>query len=371
MQDLKFLNLCGLVASSLIISNIHLFIKSFGSSELATHEIKQAAQQIKIEGLRKVESNFWDSIKEIDREPQVIAQATEAEAKFQKANQVKAQTKKKVDIANLSESTKKSVIYSVNFQNNQLEIPLQKQNISSDTFPNESFINSQVQLQEPCKRFLLVGDSIMSFLGVAFENNVKKSDYDFEKIKVFYKISTGLNRIDFYDWYARTRELIQQNNPDAMVIIFGGNDDQNILDINKKLRAELTPEWEKAYEERVERYAKLLDEYPIRKVYWIGHPMSNVARYNQFFPIFNRIYKKVAASHPKIEFVDYWHTFAKDGKFVPIAADSTGRRARVRYNDGLHPSEHGAKIMIEILRKKMIEEGILRPKAKSTIQPKK
>jgi hypothetical protein len=210
----------------------------------------------------------------------------------------------------------------------------------------------------------------MSFLGVAFENNVKKSDYDFEKVKVFYKISTGLNRIDFYDWYARTRELIQQNNPDAMVVVFGGNDDQHILDVSKKLRAELTPEWEKAYEERVERYAKLLDGYPVRKVYWIGHPMSNVARYNKFFPIFNRIYKKVAASHPKIEFVDYWDTFARNGKFVPIAPDSTGRRARVRYDDGLHPSEHGAKIMIEILRKKMIEEGILRPKLKPKTQPK-
>jgi uncharacterized protein len=135
--------------------------------------------------------------------------------------------------------------------------------------------------------------------------------------------------------------------------------------MNKKLQAELTPEWEKAYEERVKRYAKLLDEYPVKKVYWIGHPMSNVARYNKFFPIFNRIYKKVLAAHPKIEFVDYWSTFAVNGRFSPIAADSTGRRGRVRYNDGLHPSEHGAKIMIEILKKRMIEEGVLQPKSKS------
>ncbi|MEH1853581.1 MAG: DUF459 domain-containing protein [Nostoc sp.] len=115
-------------------------------------------------------------------------------------------------------------------------------------------------------------------LSVAFENAVKKTDYDFDKITIAFKISTGLNRIDFYDWYSHTRELIKQNNPDVMVVVFGGNDDQSILDVNKKFRAELTPDWEKAYKERVERYARLLDGYSVRKVYWMGHPISNVAR---------------------------------------------------------------------------------------------
>ncbi|MEM7554555.1 MAG: hypothetical protein AAF378_10715 [Cyanobacteria bacterium P01_A01_bin.84] len=66
--------------------------------------------------------------------------------------------------------------------------------------------------------------------------------------------------------------------------------------------------------------------------------ISITARYNKFFPIFNRIYKKVAQAYPKIEFVDYWNTLVANGKFVPVAADSSGRRGRVRYNDGLHPT---------------------------------
>ncbi|MBD2299109.1 DUF459 domain-containing protein [Nostoc sp. FACHB-190] len=331
MQDLKFLALCGLVTYSLVMVNEPIFLKSLGSSPIAPSEVKQIAQQVELEGLSKVESDFWDSIKEIDGKSQATAQATEVPIKPEPQIPKKPET----------------------------------------TIPTPSVTSPPIKQAEPAKRFLLLGDSIMSFLGVAFENDVKKSDYGLESIKVFYKISTGLNRIDFYDWYSRTRELIQQNNPDIMVVIFGGNDDQNILDANKKLYAELTPEWEKAYEERVERYAKLLDEYPVKKVYWIGHPISNVARYNKFFPIFNRIYQKVSAVHPKIEFVDYWNTFAVNGKFSPIAADSTGRKARVRYNDGLHPTEHGAKIMIEILKKRMIDEGVLKPKLKPATHLKK
>ncbi|WP_427158786.1 DUF459 domain-containing protein [Aliinostoc sp. HNIBRCY26] len=311
--------------------NKPLFFKSLASSKIAPKEIKQAAQQIKLEGFSKVESDFWDSIKEINGKSQIIAQA--------KASDIKTETK------------------------------IQKKPVT--TSPKQSFTSPPVKQLEPAKRFLFLGDSIMGFLGVAFENNVKKSDYGLEQIKVFYKISTGLNRIDFYDWYSHTRELIQQNNPDVMVVVFGGNDDQNILDANKKFHEELTPGWEKAYEERVERYAKLLDEYPVKKVYWIGHPISNVARYNKFFPIFNRIYQKVSLVHPKIEFVDYWNTFAVNGKFSPIAADSTGRKARVRYNDGLHPTEHGAKIMMEILKKRMIEEGVLRAKSRPLTQTQK
>ncbi|MGD1873127.1 MAG: DUF459 domain-containing protein [Mastigocoleus sp.] len=336
MQDLKFLTICILVSSILIAINKPLFIKSFGSSKLANYEIKQTAQKIKLEGFSKIESDFWDNIKDIDSKPILTP----------KYSTYSAKSKTNEDKKNLAQIS---------------NYPQQQKRVESN---RESLISLSIKQKEPSKRFLLVGDSIMSFLGVAFKNNIKKTEYDLDAIKVSYKISTGLNRIDFYNWYSRTRQLIQQNNPDAMVVVFGGNDDQHILDKSKKLRAELTPEWEKAYEERVERYAKLLDEYSVKKVYWIGHPMSNVARYNKFFPIFNRIYKKVAQGHPKIEFVDYWNTFAASGKFVPVAADSNGRRGRVRYNDGLHPTEHGAKIMVEILRNKMIEQGVLQMRRK-------
>ncbi|MEH1779551.1 MAG: DUF459 domain-containing protein [Nostoc sp.] len=353
MQDLKFLMLSGLVGSSLISLNFPVFLKSLSSSHLVNAEIKQAAQQVKLEGFGKAEQEFWNRIKEFGNEPEQIAESPKLEIKPPQPSPEIFATPFLAAKSNTRLQPTSNHIQSLFLAR------------SSELQPivNTPKLTNQV----PYKRFLLTGDSIMYSLSVAFENAVKKTDYDFDKITIAFKISTGLNRIDFYDWYSHTRELIKQNHPDVMVVVFGGNDDQSILDVNKKFRAELTPDWEKAYEERVERYARLLDGYSVRKVYWMGHPISNLARYNKFFPIFNRIYKKVAQVHPKIEFIDTWNAFAVNGNFSPVVADNTGKRGRVRINDGVHPTEHGAKILIDILKQKMISDGVLKPK----IQPVK
>lgn len=356
MQDFKFLMLSGLVGASLISVNFPVFLKSFSSSHLANNQIKQAAQQVKLSNFSKAEQEFWNRIKEVDYESEKIAELPKVKINnvAVKPPQPSAQIFATPFLPANSPNQQQPKI-------NHVESLLLTKN--TEVNPIATTTPKSIN-QLPYKRFLLLGDSIMYSYSVAFENAVSKKDYDFDKITIDFKISTGLNRIDFYDWYSRTREMIERSNPDAMVVVFGGNDDQSIIDVNKKFQVELSPAWEKAYEERVERYAKLLDEYPVRKVYWIGHPISNVARYNKFFPIFNRIYQKVAQAHAKIEFNDTWNAFAMNGNFAPIVADNTGKFGRVRINDGVHPTEHGAKILIDILKEKMLNDGVLKPKVK-------
>jgi len=305
MKDFRFLLIASLGAITLTILNYPSVIKSLGSSKFANTELKQAARQVKIEGFRKTEAEFWNNIKEIEFDDN-------------------------------SQSTEKDTVEIVLSQ----PIKVKKQ-------------------EKPLSKFLLIGDSIMYAFGVEFENAARKSDFKFDEIKVDSKISTGLNRIDFFDWYARTPQLISKYNPDAVVVLFGGNDDQDILDKDGKYRAELTPEWKAAYKERVERYAKLLNESSAKKVYWIGHPISNVPRYSKFFTIFNEIYQKVLETYPKIEFVDNWDTFAVNGKFNPIVANKSRKKGRVRTKDGYHFTHHGAKIIADNLIQKMNENGDL------------
>ena len=314
MKDFRFLLIASLGTLVLTAINYPLVIKSLGSSKLANNQLKQAAREVKIEGFRKTETEFWDSIKEIEFED--TSQNTE------------------------SNSTEKTSLLQ----------------------PVEQAINESTEVKEkekPLTRFLFVGDSIMYTFGVEFENLARKSDFNFDEIKVDFKISTGLNRIDFFDWYARTPQLISKYNPDAVVVIFGGNDDQAILDTDGKFRAELTPEWKLAYQERVERYAKLLSESPVRKVYWIGHPITNAPRYRKFFAIFNEVYQKVSETYPKIDFIDNWDTFAINGNFNPIVANKSGKKGRVRTKDGSHFTHHGARILVDNFMEIMKEDGIL------------
>ena len=200
MKDLRFLLIASLGTVVLAAINYPLVIKSLGSSKLVNNQLKQAAREVKIEGFRKTETEFWNSIKEIEFD-------------------------------DTSQNTKSN--------------PTEKQPTAEST---------EVKKREkPLTRFLLLGDSIMYAFGVEFDNAANKSDFKFDEIKVDFKISTGLNRIDFFDWYARTPQVISKYNPDAVIVIFGGNDDQAILDTDGKFRAELTPEWKAAYQERVER----------------------------------------------------------------------------------------------------------------------
>jgi hypothetical protein len=111
-------------------------------------------------------------------------------------------------------------------------------------------------------------------LGIKLQYTLKQK-YNIADTKIDYKVSSGLNRIDYYDWYARTRKIINDYQPDVVIVLFGANDTQDITDFQGKSRVILSKEWQKADQERVEKYAKLLNSSSVRKVYWIGQSISN------------------------------------------------------------------------------------------------
>lgn len=201
-------------------------------------------------------------------------------------------------------------------------------------------------------------------LGTQLQYTLKEK-YNIANTKIEYKVSSGLNRIDYYDWYARTREIIQDYGPDVVIILFGGNDTQDITDTQGKYRAILTPEWQKAYQERVDKYAKLLASSSVKKVYWVGQSISDKSSYIKAFPVMNNIYKNASKSSSKIAFVSTWDVFAEAGKFVPVVADKSGKRGYVKINDGLHFTSHGAQIISDLIVDKMAKDKILKvPKKK-------
>lgn len=314
-NDLNFLILIILSTTFLTIFNYSSVIKNLSYSRLANTHIKQAARQVKLEESDNKDTDFWENIKKIE---------------FDYSNQ------------NIESKAVKET---------RLSKPLQQQNIKPIEVKNKK--------EKPYTRFLLVGDSIMYTFGIEFDNAAKKSNFKFDNIKIESRHSTGLNRIDFFDWYARTDELIYQYNPDAIVILFGGNEDQIILGKDGKYRAKLTPEWKAVYQKRVERYAFLLNESSVRKVYWIGHPTSSIPRHRRYLSIVNQIYQKVSLTYPKIRFIDNWDTFAVNGSYTAIVASKSGKKGRVRTKDVYHFTNHGAKILVDKLIEVMDKDGVL------------
>jgi hypothetical protein len=201
-------------------------------------------------------------------------------------------------------------------------------------------------------------------LGTQLQYSLKEK-YSIANTKLDWKASSGLNRIDYYDWYARTSEIIKDYQPDVAVVMFGGNDTQDITDFQGKYRVVGTKEWQKAYRERVEKYAKLLAASSVRKVYWIGQARSNKSGYRKLFPMMNDIYREASKSHPKIEFISTWETFAEGGEFAAVVADKSGKRGYVKVSDGVHFTLHGSRIIGDLIVDKMAADRVLKsPKKK-------
>ncbi|MBD1886826.1 DUF459 domain-containing protein [Microcoleus vaginatus] len=318
MKDREFLLIVTSVILTLIFSNLSLFLKSFASTPLASPEIKEAARQIEIDGFRKSEQDFWSKIKDINfdslpQEPEVPPVKTETKAAVEPP---KPATAKKTTPA-------------------------------------------KPKLTRPYRRFLFIGDSVMFDLGIQLQYTLKKK-YNIADTKIDYKVSTGLNRIDYYDWYARTRQIINNYQPDVVIVLFGANDRQNITDFQGKAWAVMSQGWQKAYQERVEKYANLLDSSSVRKIYWIGQSIPNKSSYIKAFPIMNDIYKNASKSSSKIEYISTWETFGEGGKFVPVVANKSGKRGYVKNNDGLHFTSHGAQIISDLIIDEMVSDKILK-----------
>ncbi|MEG4342398.1 DUF459 domain-containing protein [Microcoleus sp. A003_D6] len=314
MRDREILLIVTSVILTLIFSNLSLFLKSFSSTPFASPEIKQAARQVEIDGFRKSEQDFWSKIKDIDFDR--LPPKTET-AKIEKT-----------PIVPPKKTTKKPTAV-------------------------------KPKLTKPYRRFLFVGDSVMFDLGIQLQYTMKQK-YQIVDTKLDYKVSSGLNRIDYYDWYARTQKLLRDYQPDVAVVLFGGNDTQDITDFQGKHRAIATKEWQNAYQERVDKYAKLLESSSVRKVYWIGQPISNKSRYAKYFPVMNETYKNASKSSAKIEFISTWDAFAASGNFAPVVADKSGKRGYVKINDGVHFTSHGAKIIGDLIADKMVADKILK-----------
>lgn len=329
MKDRDFFLLSCLVTLTLISANFQAFLKSLATSTLVNTQFQQVIQQLKPEGFRKQEQLFWSRLKEVDLD----AMNARSEVASVPQNPTPAASPKP------SPSPKAT---------------------PSKTSPKKSVAVPKKTPIKPFTRFLLVGDSTMFDLGVKLQSSLKKN-YKISQTKLDYKPSTGLNRIDYFDWYARTERMIRDYNPDVLIILFGGNENQDIIDSQGKYRSRNSQEWQKAYQERVEKYAKLVSKTSVRKVYWVGQPMSNKPRMQKFFSTLNTIYDRVSQSYPKIKFVSTWETFSVGGKFVAAVADQSGKKRYVKVNDGVHFTSHGAKILSDVVIQKMLADQVLKP----------
>ena len=153
--------------------------------------------------------------------------------------------------------------------------------------------------------------------------------------------SSGLVRLDRYDWSAQLPAIMDQVKPAVVVIMLGANDRQQmqIGDNKEKVRSDA---WLNEYEARV---AKLAGVVTSRKIplLWVGLPAFQSPSATADATTFNTIYR-AQVEKAGGEFVDIWDGFVdEDGTFVITGSDVTGQQVRLRNSDGINFTRAGRK----------------------------
>ncbi|MBC8069168.1 MAG: DUF459 domain-containing protein [Deltaproteobacteria bacterium] len=218
-------------------------------------------------------------------------------------------------------------------------------------------------------KMLVLGDSMIAGgFGVFLERALEK-DYALP-CKRAGKSSSGLARPDFYDWHEVTAAIVSAWQPEASVVMFGGNDVQGLYMGKGEWIRWQDDGWDEEYAKRIDALCDLLAPAG-QKIFWVGMPVMRPTKFHERVKRVNVIYRARMAAREGATFIDAWDVLADpDGNYADKIAIGTnddgtpGKKVRVRAGDGIHLSPAGANVLRDhVLAVLERELGIAKPTA--------
>ena len=165
-------------------------------------------------------------------------------------------------------------------------------------------------------RVAVVGDSLAAGVGYFAERVFKPFWAEVFKQG---RISTGLARLDYFNWHGADATIVDRADPDLIVVMVGENDNQGLLYPDGTLEQDIgTYEWARAYQDRVEQFARIATQGGAHVV-WVGLPNSSDKERWAFIQRQNEIFEAVADGLPNVGYFDTWDTFAAaDGGYTRV-----------------------------------------------------
>ena len=149
-------------------------------------------------------------------------------------------------------------------------------------------------------RLLVAGDSLVGYLGPELIDEVSR----LTPVRGFVDShnGTGLTRPDFVDWSIVARQEVKSDNPDATVVLIGGNDFQNMTLPNGKFFLAGTPAWTREYERRAVICMQIWARQGNRRIYWLSVPPARDANWAHDDVQINLALRRAAARVPGAEY---------------------------------------------------------------------
>ncbi len=188
-------------------------------------------------------------------------------------------------------------------------------------------------------RVLLAGDSLLGAIAEGYGRSVTGRDDVRWHQEI--RISTGLARPDVLDWHDHLGGLLATHDPDVVVLMLGGNDDQSLVVPGDAPIHSAEPGWEPEYEQRV---ARLLDVAidAERQVIWLQLPAMRPDRLEASRQLTNAAVLRAAAGRD-VQVVDTGTVLSPEG--YTTRRDGTA----VRADDGVHLTHPGGDLVASVL----------------------
>lgn len=196
-----------------------------------------------------------------------------------------------------------------------------------------------VDKAEDASRVLVIGD----FLAGGMAGGLAEAYGENAQVLVVDRSngSSGLVRDDYYDWPASIGEILDKEQPVAVVVMIGSNDRQQMSVGGNREQPRSDP-WNKEYERRATQLTKAIRDRDLPLI-WVGNLPFKSAAMSSDMIAFNDIYRRIV-SDAGGEFVDVWDGFVDEtGAFVTNGPDMNGQPAQLRSSDGINVTRQGRR----------------------------
>lgn len=209
----------------------------------------------------------------------------------------------------------------------------------------------QIAKNENARRVLVVGDFIAN--GAAAGLNEAFAESPNVAIDKHVNGSSGFVRDDHYDWPANIGAILEEKEPDIVVVLIGSNDRQQ-LRVDGRNREVLSDEWRAEYGARIDRFVGEIAESGAVLI-WAGSPPFRFRSMSADILAFNDIYR-AAAEGADGYFVDIWDGFVDaDGNFIERGTDIKGQTVRLRNSDGINFTRAGQRKVAFYIERQLMQ----------------
>jgi hypothetical protein len=202
-------------------------------------------------------------------------------------------------------------------------------------------------------RMWVVGDSMVNYFGdtlAGLANDTTVVEASAESL-----LSSGLTRPDFFDWPARLNEIVIADDPELLVLMFGGNDAQGIITPDGAAQP-FGEAWVREYSTRVGGVMDLLVANRDRWVVWVGQPIMDSDSFDAKMQELNAIFEAEAAKRERVVFVSTRDLFAdENGEYSRFLTAADGAVVDARLADGVHLSTAGGRWLSQLLFERIRE----------------